>query len=161
MTETIDTGDAVMTGETGLRIERSYDASPEEVFDAWTNPEVLRRWWVVQPEETTPIAEVDLRVGGRYRLAMETPEGVRHTVQGEYLEVDRPRRLVYSWQWELDAGGLGPASTVAVEFRERDKRTEVVLEHTGLPDSESRDRHAHGWTACLEFLRARGLSVAA
>lgn len=161
MTETIDTGDAVMTSETGLRIERSYDTSPEEVFDAWTNPEVLRRWWVVQSGETTPIAEVDLRVGGRYRLAMETPEGVRHTVQGEYLQVDRPRRLVYSWQWELDAGGLGPASTVSVEFRRRGESTEVVLEHTGLPDSESRDRHAHGWTACLEFLRARGLSAAA
>ena len=75
MTETIDTADAVMTSETSLRVERTYDASPEEVFDAWTNPEVLRRWWAVHPEGTTPIAEVDLRVGGRYRLSMESPEG--------------------------------------------------------------------------------------
>jgi uncharacterized protein YndB with AHSA1/START domain len=161
MTETIDTSDAVMTGETSLRVERSFDASPEAVFDAWTNPEVLRRWWVVQPEETTPIADVDLRVGGRYRLSMEHPDGTRHTVGGEYLEIDRPTRLVYSWQWELDSGEPGHVSTVAVEFRERGERTNVVLEHSGLPDADSRDRHAHGWVACLEFLRMRGLSAAA
>jgi uncharacterized protein YndB with AHSA1/START domain len=161
MTETIDTADAVMTSETSLRVERSYDASPEEVFDAWTNPEVLRRWWAVHPDGSTPIAEVDLRVGGRYRLSMESPDGERHTVQGEYHEVDRPHRLVYSWQWELDAGGLGPSSTVTVEFQERGERTEVVLEHTDLPDSESRDRHAHGWTACMDIFGERGFSTAA
>ena len=161
MTETIDTADAVMTSERSLRVLRSYDASPEEVFDAWTNPEVLRRWWAVHPDGSTPVADVDLRVDGRYRLSMESPSGERHTVQGEYIEIDRPHRLVYSWRWELDAGGLGPASTVTVEFREIGERTEVVLEHAGLPDSESRDRHAHGWTACLGFLGTRGLAAAA
>lgn len=158
MTETIDTADAVMTSETSLRVQRSYEASPEEVFNAWTNPEVLRRWWAVHPDGSTPVAEVDLRVGGRYRLSMESPEGERHTVQGEYMEIDRPRRLVYSWQWELDAGGLGPASTVTVEFRERDEHTEVVLEHAGLPDAESRNRHAQGWTACMDIFGERGFS---
>ena len=108
MTETIDTADAVMTSETSLRVERSYDALPEEVFDAWTNPEVLRRWWAVHPEGTTPIAEVDLREGGRYRLSMEGPDGERHTVQGEYSEVDRPHRLVYSWRWEARRGRARP-----------------------------------------------------
>jgi uncharacterized protein YndB with AHSA1/START domain len=161
MTETIDTADAVMTSETGLRIERSFDASPEEVFDAWTNPEVLRRWWAVHPDGSTPVAEVDLQVGGRYRLSMEAPDGTRHTVGGEYNEVKRPNRLVYSWQWELDSGEIGHISTVTVEFHERGGSTDVVLEHTGLPDSDSRDRHAHGWAACLDTFRARGFSAAA
>ncbi|HEX3391299.1 MAG TPA: SRPBCC domain-containing protein [Solirubrobacteraceae bacterium] len=161
MTETLDTSDAVMTSETSLRIERSYDASPEEVFDAWTNPEVLRRWWAVHPDGSTPVAEVDLREGGRYRLSMEGPDAERHTVQGEYLEVDRPSRLVYSWRWELDAGGLGPASTVTVEFCEQGERTNVVLEHAGLPDADSRDRHAEGWAACMDIFRERGFSAAA
>jgi uncharacterized protein YndB with AHSA1/START domain len=161
MTEMVDTSDAMMTSETSLRIERSYDASPQEVFNAWTNPEVLRRWWAVHPNGTTPIAEVDLRVDGRYRLSMEGPDGERHTVQGEYREVDPPRRLVYSWQWELDAGGLGPASTVTVEFHDEGERTNVVLEHTGLPDAASRDRHAHGWAACMDIFRDRGFSAAA
>ena len=160
MSNATGTAEAVMTSETSLRIERSFEASPEEVFDAWTNPEVLKRWWAVHPDGRTPVAEVDLRPGGRYRLSMEGPDGERHTVQGEYSQVDRPRRLVYSWQWELDAGGLGPESTVTVEFQERGEHTDVVLEHTGLPDSASRDRHAQGWSACMDIFRARGFSGA-
>ncbi len=159
MSDASGTAEAVMTSETSLRIERSFEASPEEVFDAWTNPEVLKRWWAVHPDGRTPVAEVDLRPGGRYRLSMEGPDGERHTVQGEYSQVDRPRRLVYSWQWELDAGGLGPASTVTVDFQERGEQTDVVLEHTGLPDSASRDRHAQGWSACMDIFRARGFST--
>lgn len=161
MTETAAAPGAAMTSETSLRIERSYDAAPKEVFDAWTTPEVLRRWWAVHPGGSTPVAEVDLRVGGRYRLSMEGPDGERHTVGGEYSEVDRPRRLVYSWQWELDSGEPGHISTVAVQFRDEGERTTVVLEHTGLPDSDSRDRHAHGWAACMDILRERGFPAAA
>ncbi len=161
MSNVTDTADAVMTSETSLRIERSFDASPEELFDAWTSPEVLKRWWAVHPEGTTPVAEVDLRVGGRYRLAMVSPDGERHTVGGEYREVERPSRLVYSWQWELDSGETSHLSTVTVEFHDRGERTDVVLEHTGLPDADSRDRHARGWAACLDIFRARGFSTAA
>jgi uncharacterized protein YndB with AHSA1/START domain len=161
MTETAAAPGAVMTSETSLRIERGYDATPEEVFDAWTTPEVLRRWWAVHPDGSTPVAEVDLRVGGRYRLSMEGPDGERHTVGGEYSEVDRPRRLVYSWQWELDSGEPGHISTVTVQFRGEGERTTVVLEHTDLPDSDSRDRHAHGWAACMDILRERGFPAAA
>lgn len=155
-----DTTSAVMTSETSLRVERSFDASPEEVFDAWTSPEVLKRWWAVRPDGSTPIAEVDLRVGGRYRLAMETPDGERHTVGGEYREIERPNRLVYTWQWELDSGEPGHVSSVTVEFLRRGDHTDVVLEHTALPDAESRDRHAQGWSACLEIFRARGFAAA-
>jgi|HubBroStandDraft_3_1064219.scaffolds.fasta_scaffold01498_5 uncharacterized protein YndB with AHSA1/START domain len=161
MTDTAAAPGAAITGETSLRIERAYDATPAEVFDAWTTPEVLRRWWAVHPEGKTPVADVDLRVGGRYRLSMEAPDGERHTVQGEYLELARPHRLVYSWQWELDAGGLGPVSTVTVEFRADGERTTVVLEHTGLPDAAARDRHAQGWATCMEIFGERGFAHAA
>lgn len=141
--------------ETSLRLERTYDASPEEVFDAWTNPEVLRRWWVVDPAGRTPVADVDLRVGGRYRLSMEDPSGTRHTVGGEYHEVSRPERLVYSWCWEQDNGEPGHVSTVTVEFHADGERTNLVLEHTDLASAESRDQHAHGWNACLDILESR------
>ncbi|HXC23721.1 MAG TPA: SRPBCC domain-containing protein [Solirubrobacteraceae bacterium] len=158
MSDATGTADAVMTSETSLRVERSFDASPEEVFDAWTNPEVLKRWWAVHPDGSTPVAEVDLRIGGRYRLSMEDPEGVRHTVGGEYREVERPSRLSYTWQWELDSGEPGHISSITVEFIQRGEHTDVVLEHTGLPDADSRDRHAQGWIACMEIFRARGFA---
>jgi uncharacterized protein YndB with AHSA1/START domain len=161
MTEIAAAPGAAMTSETSLRIERTYDATPEEVFDAWTTPEVLRRWWAVHPEGKTPVADVDLRVGGRYRLSMEATDGECHTVQGEYREVERPHRLVYSWEWELDAGGVGPTSTVTVEFHPNGEHTTVVLEHTNLPDADSRDRHAQGWAACMDIFGERGFTRAA
>lgn len=144
------------TDSTTLRLERTFDASAEDVFDAWTDPEVLRRWWAANPAWRTPVAEVDLRVGGTYRLSMEDPDaGIFHTVRGEYREVRRPERLVYSWSWEEDEGRTGHVSTVTVEFVEQDERTTVVLEHSGLESAESRDAHGHGWAACLELLGAR------
>jgi uncharacterized protein YndB with AHSA1/START domain len=140
--------------ETSLRIERTFDAPTEDVFDAWTSPEVLRRWWRPNPAWATPVAEVDLRVGGRYRISMEDPEsGTKHTAGGEYSEVSRPRRLVYSWRWEQDNGQLGHASTVTVDFHADGERTNVVLEHSGLESSESRDSHTQGWTGILERLQ--------
>lgn len=146
---------------TGLRLERTFEATAEEVFDAWTNPEVLRRWWAAGEDWRTPTAEVDLRVGGRYRLSMEDPAtGALHTVGGEYREVVRPQRLVYSWCWERESDEPDHVSTVTVEFRGEGERTTVVLEHAGLPSSTSRDQHGHGWEACLENLRTRVLTRA-
>jgi uncharacterized protein YndB with AHSA1/START domain len=146
---------------TTLRLERTYQASPEEVFDAWTNPEVLRRWWAAGEDWRTPVAEVDLRVGGRYRLSMEDPAtGAQHTVGGEYREVSRPQRLVYSWCWEQQDTSSQPdtadhVSTVSVEFHAEGQSTTVVLVHSGLPSPTSREQHGHGWSACLENLRTR------
>jgi uncharacterized protein YndB with AHSA1/START domain len=145
------------TGEVAtFRLERSFSASPEEVFDAWTNPAVLARWWTVQSSEGSPRCEVDLRVGGRYVLRMRDDAGELHVVGGEYREVDRPRRLVYTWRWEGD-GGLHPGhvSVVTVEFRADGDLTNVVLEHSGLASEESRTRHGAGWQAVLERLAQR------
>jgi uncharacterized protein YndB with AHSA1/START domain len=136
-----------------FRLERSFAASPEEVFDAWTNPKVLERWWTVQSTQGSPRCEVDLRVGGRYVLRMRDESGELHVVGGEYREVDRPRRLVYTWRWE---GGGGPhpghVSIVTVEFRADGEQTNVVLEHSGLASEESRTRHGAGWQAVLARL---------
>jgi uncharacterized protein YndB with AHSA1/START domain len=136
-----------------FRIERTFAASPEEVFDAWTNPDVLRRWWTRESSWTSPGCDVDLRVGGRYVLRMRSDSGEMHVVGGEYREVDRPHRLVYTWRWEGDGGPhAGHASVVTVEFRAEDDVTRVVLEHSGLASDESRTRHGAGWQAVLERL---------
>jgi uncharacterized protein YndB with AHSA1/START domain len=142
------------TGEIAtFRTERSFSASPEEVFDAWTNPEVLRRWWMRDSSWSSPGCEVDLRVGGRYVLRMRDADGELHVVGGEYREVDRPRRLVYTWRWEGDGGpNPGHVSIVTVEFHAAGDATTVVLEHSGLPSQESRTRHGAGWGSVLQRL---------
>jgi uncharacterized protein YndB with AHSA1/START domain len=142
-----------------LRLERTFAAPAHDVFDAWTDPEVLKRWWAAGPGYRTPVAEVDLRPGGRYRLAMERPDGGLHTVAGEYREVSRPERLVYTWAWVQEDGSEGEVSTVTVHFRGEGDRTTVVIEHAGLPDERARDAHGEGWGGCLETL-ARNVFVA-
>jgi uncharacterized protein YndB with AHSA1/START domain len=144
--------------ETVLRMRRRFRASREQVFDAWTNPDVLRRWWAAGPTWETPHAEVDLRPGGRYRLAMRDPEsGAVRAAGGEYVDVNRPERLAYTWTWEGAADEMeGSQETlVTVEFLEDGNATEVVLTHEGFADERIRDLHVEGWVGCLANLERR------
>ncbi len=139
-----------------FRLERTFAASPDEVFDAWTSPEVLKRWWGARPTWTTPTCEVDLRVGGHYALHMLDDDGELHIVGGEYREIERPRRLVYTWCWERGGGPPpGHVSLVSVEFFANGERTTVVLEHSGLSSEESRENHGWGWNGAFEKLASR------
>ena len=86
-----------------LRIERTFDAPADAVFEAWTSEEVLRRWLHAQPDWDTPIAEVDLRVGGSVRVVMRDPAtGSEWGARGEYTTVEPPHRLVFTWVWDHD-----------------------------------------------------------
>ena len=144
-----------------LRLERTFDASPEQVFDAWTNPKVLKRWWAPGPDWESPLVEVDLRVGGRYRLATRNPEsGQVHTVAGEYTEIDRPNRLSYSWGWENEPRS-DHVSKVTVDFLAADGRTTVVLTHEDLESDKSYGFHAFGWTEVMKSLERRIFPAAA
>jgi uncharacterized protein YndB with AHSA1/START domain len=141
-----------------LHLERTFAAGPPAVFDAWTNPDVLRRWCAAAPEWRDSLAEVDLRPGGRYRLSMhDADRGARYTVTGEYREVEPPERLVYTWTWEGDPEEMaGSAGTlVTVRFVAEGDGTRVVLDHAGFATDVVRDRHDHGWSACLDNLDAR------
>lgn len=140
-----------------LRLEREFDAPPEEVFDAWTNPEVLQRWWAPTPTGSSPGCDIDLRVGGRYTLRMRAVEGGPvNSVAGEFREIDRPRRLVYTWCWEPGSGvDPGLVTLVTVDFIELGGRTRVVLEHTGLASEESRRLHGEGWMGAFDNLGER------
>jgi glutathione S-transferase len=140
-----------------VRLERTFTATPEEVFDAWTEPTVLARWCGPGPNWDSPGCDVDLRVGGRYMLAMRDPDRDEvFVVGGEYREIDRPRRLVYTWCWESDnAPHPGQVSLVSVDFLATHEGTTVVLEHSGLTSDDSRERHRQGWEGTLHNLAHR------
>ena len=145
---------AKLEQETVLQLQRRFDAPPERVFDAWTNPDVLREWWAAAPVWSPGDAEVDLHEGGRYRLSMQTDTGDVHTVVGEYTEVRRPERLVYTWSWEGDPEEMaGSAETIVeVDFVADGDGTRVDLTHRGFANAQIRDMHAQGWTGCLDNL---------
>jgi uncharacterized protein YndB with AHSA1/START domain len=79
-----------------LRMTRQFDATPERVFDAWTNPDLVGRWLFTSPADEAYTAQLDARVGSTWTISARR-EGVDYTASGEYLEVDRPRRLVFTF----------------------------------------------------------------
>ncbi len=138
-----------------LELSHRYAAPRKDVFDAWINPEVLKRWWAAAPTWDTPLAEVDAWEGGSYRLSMRTDTGDIHTVGGEFTEVRPPERLAYTWSWEEgpDAAMAGSEETlVIVDFVEDGPGTLVKLTHSGFANEEIKGMHIHGWDAVLANL---------
>jgi uncharacterized protein YndB with AHSA1/START domain len=135
-----------------LRLERTFKARAEAVFNAWLSPRMLRLWWPAGADWETPVAEVDPRVGGRLRLVMRSPDGEEFGGSGEYLEITPPKRLVFTWIWDGHPGHRG-AQVVEVELEQRaDGTTRVVLTNRGLPDEESKRSHREGWEASFDNL---------
>jgi uncharacterized protein YndB with AHSA1/START domain len=137
-------------------LERVFDAPVHLVWQLWTDPEHFRAWY--GPEGgTIPVAEMDVRVGGRRRVCMDvqTPEGAaRMWFAGEYREVVEHRRLVYTEAVSDERGGVPEegVTEVRVELEDLGGRTRVVLTHVGVPgDSPG----AAGWAMALEKLGAR------
>jgi uncharacterized protein YndB with AHSA1/START domain len=137
---------------TVLRVERTVNAPPQVLFDAWTSREVLRRWWPAGADWQTPVAEVDPRVGGRLRLVMRSPDGEEFGGSGEYVELRPPERLAFTWTWDGHEGHEGK-QLIEVEFTDRqDGTTTMVLTNRGLPDEEAKRSHREGWEASFDNL---------
>lgn len=131
-----------------LVVRRRIRAAPERVFAAWTRPEELRRWW--GPESVKCIAaEVDLRIGGHYRIANQFPSGEVLWISGRFELIEPPARLAYTWRVEQHAG---PEERVTVQFEACEEGTLVVVMHERIPDATLRDRHEQGWRGCLDGL---------
>jgi uncharacterized protein YndB with AHSA1/START domain len=135
-----------------LRVERTFQASAEEVFDAWTNPEVMRRWFHAGADWETAEAEVDLRVGGRVRVVMRSPAGRTSEMGGEYTAIDRPHHLAMTWTF---ADAPDNQQQLEVQFTESGDATTVVLINTGISTEQRRDSQDRGWRECLEELEQR------
>jgi uncharacterized protein YndB with AHSA1/START domain len=141
-----------MTDPSGyvVRIERTFEAPAEAVFDAWTSPEVMRRWWHAGPEWETPEAELDLRVGGKVRVVMRASDGTEVEAQGEYTVIERPHRLEMTWAFSDD-----PSNTqqlIELAFSESEGATTVVMVNSGIATDERRDAQDYGWRGCFDEL---------
>lgn len=135
---------------TSLTLVRRIAARPAIVFDALVTPEGISHWW--GPDEgPVLIAESDARVGGRFRVRFRMLDGSEHETSGEYLEVDRPRRVVLNWRWlggQEDPG----ESRVEMQLRAIPGGTELTFTHSLLHDEESRRTHEAGWNGSLDKL---------
>ena len=131
-----------MSEDTTLRMERTFDAPAQRVFDAWTSEEVMRRWWHAGHDWETTEAEVDLRIGGEVRVVMRDPhKDIEYGGGGRYTEIDPPRRLAFTWLWDDNS----KRQLIELDFEEIEGRTTVRFTHSGLWSEEAVRSHESGW----------------
>jgi uncharacterized protein YndB with AHSA1/START domain len=133
-----------------LALKRSYPVGPEKVWRAWTDPEALKRWWGPGPNEPVSLVQLDVRVGGRFRIVFGGPQGNDHEVQGVYKEVVPNRKLVFTWSWPRTTPER--ESVVTIVFEAAGGGTELDFRHEQLFDESVRDGHKRGWTGALDKL---------
>ena len=136
---------------TSLEIKRFINAPPTCVYEAWTDPIQLKEWWGPEAVRTRNLT-TDVRVGGKYRWDLTSPEGEEMSAFGEYKELVPGKKVVFTWQWDDDEAWENQTSIVTVELFERRGGTELRLKHEQLPSEESRDRHNEGWNSLLDRL---------
>jgi uncharacterized protein YndB with AHSA1/START domain len=138
-------------GKLVLVVRRRIESEARRLAEAWTQPEHLRSWWGPKSVRCTE-AEVDLRVGGRYRIVNELPDGTQIVIGGAFTAVEAPRRLVYTW---TVTPGDGERELVTVCFEPvAGNITEVVVTHERIASPRLRDSHQAGWDGCLDGLAA-------
>ncbi len=148
MTNKVNTRDVLV-------LKRIFNAPIERVFDAWTKPEVLAKWF--GPEGfSVNRSEVQLHIGGSYDIEICSPDGklIRHF--GNYLEISKPHKLVFTWMLVDQAckgsEGLVAETIVNIEFNRLELTTEITLTHEKLPSKDAYDGHKFGWTSSLNSL---------
>ena len=133
-----------------LTLSRTYPVAPEKVWRAWTDAEALKRWWGPAPGEPVSAAELDVRVGGRFRIVFGGADGKANECAGVYREVVPNRKLVFTWCWPNSTPDR--ISLVTIVLNDLRGNTELVFRHEQFFDESARDGHRRGWTAALEGL---------
>jgi uncharacterized protein YndB with AHSA1/START domain len=133
--------------ESKLVVRSVLEATCAEVFAAWTDPASMRHW-MCQGKVVRSDVEVDLRVGGKFRVFMRGPDGdCDHT--GEYLVIDPPHKLVFTW---ISVNTLDQATRVTVDLAPKGDGCELRLTHEDFPQADLVERHAGGWSSIVDRL---------
>lgn len=131
-----------------LEFERTYNATPTAVRNAWTNPETLGKWFAPGPL-TCRVTTLDVRVGGQFEITMVGEDG-EYTASGNY-ETVTDDELGMTWCWSHEPASV---SNINVKFLAEGDGCRMVFKHMNLMDKEDMDRHADGWERCLVKLEA-------
>jgi uncharacterized protein YndB with AHSA1/START domain len=134
-------------------IDRSFSAPADVVFRQWITPGDLR-YWFAPNGFTVTLAETDPVPGGRWQVEMRSEDGEVYLEYGDYREIDRPRRLVFTLT-QGHGSDVGPRMTVTVDFTGKGNRTKMAFLEEGFETVERRDGNIEGWNECFDKLEAR------
>jgi uncharacterized protein YndB with AHSA1/START domain len=139
--------------DNALEVTYTFAAPLDKVYSAWAEADQMVQW-MGPGEVKCDEVNIDLQVGGKYMIKMNTGDGIA-TAIGEYKEIEPNKKLVFTWHW-LD--GTFENSIVTLLFSETKEGTALNLNHTLLPDKEKTEHHAMGWNGCVaklnDYLRA-------
>jgi uncharacterized protein YndB with AHSA1/START domain len=127
-----------------LKLERHYPVAPEKVWRAWTDPQALTQWFGPGGPAKVSVADLDVRVGGRFRLVFGGPEGKEHEAAGIYREVVPNRKLVFTWTWPNSTPDR--VSQITILFQPAGGGTDMKFLHEQFFDEAARDGHQRGWS---------------
>lgn len=126
-----------------VSINRHYAVAPEKVWRAWTDPQALSRWFGPgAASSNATLAEIDLREGGHYRIAFQSPDGEKHEASGIYQEVAPYSRLVFTWGWKSTPERV---SRISIVLEPAADGTDLHFLHDRFFDLQARDNHERGW----------------
>ena len=138
-----------MANGNSLVLTRILPAPREKIYSAWTKAEMIKQWFCPSEGMTVPVAELDVREGGAYRLVIEDAAGETYSPSGIYEKLVPNEQLIFSWKW-ADSELI---TRVIIDLRDHgDNETELTLTHEGFPETDVRDRHNAGWEGCLAKL---------
>ncbi len=132
--------------ENKLVVTKVIKAAPEEVFEAFTDPEIMAEWFFGAEDWSVEVSNT-LEIGGKYFLNMIATDGKEYKHTGEYKIIAPPEKLVFTWNSDF-----AQDTVVTVYFHKVADGTEITLEHEFLPTDEARENHRKGWTTCLNNL---------
>ncbi len=142
-----------------VRISRWIRAPRERVFEAWLDPRLRRQWWATGRPEGLSVCDIDARVGGRYCMkqvgscdsSLDVDRNYEWVMEGEFLEIVRPERIVFTWHVNHLNEPAGK-ERVTIELREADGGTQLTLTHEGILSPRLRDGTEQGWSELIVHL---------
>lgn len=138
-----------------LVVEGYFAVTPAQMFEAWTNPEIIKKWFGRKPNSLHS-AEVDLRIGGAWRFLKSSDEEKAVGFEGVYFEIEAGQKLVFSWSPSVTfvdgIKELKPASQVKVMFLPNGTGTDLILHHSSIQTDQDRSGFGGGWEIAFTSL---------
>ena len=150
-----------LASKPSVTVKRRLNASPQQVYAAWTDPEKLAAWFgPSKVKEGSLQAETDLRVGGAYRISFSATDGEYFQVSGVYREIEPHKRLVFTFAWDNDGPSAGVETLVTILFEARGGKTVQTFHQRPFRNIERRDSHVGGWNGAFDRLATYAAKVA-
>ncbi|MBV1915644.1 MAG: SRPBCC domain-containing protein [Pseudomonadales bacterium] len=140
-------------------LTRSYKHSSEKLFEAFSSAASFERWIAPSDAIATKLLQHEFKVGGKYRIQFTLPDGNASYLGGEYLLIDKPTQLVFTWQWEKPDIHSDIKSLVSVTISPKYGKTELKITHENLSTIDATERHTDGWQGTIERLTTLLLNI--